>query len=303
MKLKRYGDKIKYLYQENRGSSRARNVGLSSSCGEFIAYLDADDIWLPGKLSLQVKVMKELPEVGLVFSDFSGINENGKIVKERYIEDTFFIFKEYGVKIDKIFHDVIDVSLGSSNEGVNQSMKTSHGNVFFVLFKGNFILPSTTLFRRKFIDRIGLAWNEAYRCAQDQDYHLRFAKHFPVAFLDTVTTGYRVQREGKLSGNTNVPDLINNTITTLESVINDGRDMFSHKEKLFKEVFGKTYFRLSYYYLSEYQRAEAKKSALCSLKREHLNPRALILLLLSYLPKQLLRYLAWVKSKLTKEKN
>ncbi len=303
MKLKRYGDKIKYLYQENRGSSRARNVGLSSSCGEFIAYLDADDIWLPGKLSLQVKLMKELPEVGLVFSDFSAIDENGRFVKERYIEDTFFIFKEYGVTIKEIFHNYIDIHMDYSGERGNNSFKIYHGNVLFELFKGNFILPSTTLFRRALIDRIGLIWNEEYKCAQDQDYNLRFAKHFPVAFMDSVTAGYRIKREGKLSGNKNVPILIKNTIYTLERLVKDDRNLFSKKGKLVREVFGKTYLRLAYYYLSENQRAEARKSALCSLKREPLNPRTLGVLFLTYLPEPFLRALARVKSWLKKEKN
>ena len=57
--VKKYGDKIVYLQQENQGPAAARNYGMSVATGEYFAFEDADDIWLPAKLEKQIKFMEE----------------------------------------------------------------------------------------------------------------------------------------------------------------------------------------------------------------------------------------------------
>lgn len=64
--LKKYGKKINYIYQENKGISAARNTGICHSTGEFIAFLDSDDIWLADKVEQQIKIFKGKPKIGLV---------------------------------------------------------------------------------------------------------------------------------------------------------------------------------------------------------------------------------------------
>jgi len=62
-----YKDRIRYLYQENKGVARARNKGIQEANGEYIAFLDSDDYWLPDKLELQMKYFKAHPDVDLVY--------------------------------------------------------------------------------------------------------------------------------------------------------------------------------------------------------------------------------------------
>jgi glycosyltransferase involved in cell wall biosynthesis len=62
--LASYGDSIRVVHQANGGLSNARNAGIREARGEFVAFLDADDWWLPGKLNRQVKLMQAEPALG-----------------------------------------------------------------------------------------------------------------------------------------------------------------------------------------------------------------------------------------------
>ena len=65
-RLRPYSTRIVYRYQENQGVSAARNHAIREARGEFIAFLDSDDVWHPRKLELQLQLFKERPELGLL---------------------------------------------------------------------------------------------------------------------------------------------------------------------------------------------------------------------------------------------
>jgi glycosyltransferase involved in cell wall biosynthesis len=70
---------IQIINQENKGPSAARNAGIKASSAKYIAFLDADDLWLPGKLEEQLRVFRttELKNTGLVYCNYKMIDENG----------------------------------------------------------------------------------------------------------------------------------------------------------------------------------------------------------------------------------
>ena len=68
--LARFGDSIRTLRQPNRGCAAARNRGLAAARGEFIAFLDSDDRFLPGKLERQVATLNRHPEADFCYSPF-----------------------------------------------------------------------------------------------------------------------------------------------------------------------------------------------------------------------------------------
>ena len=61
--LENYADKIIYLYQENKGAASARNLGIDICTGDFVAFIDSDDLWLPEKLEKQLLRMKKNNDV------------------------------------------------------------------------------------------------------------------------------------------------------------------------------------------------------------------------------------------------
>lgn len=81
--------KIHYIYQPNQGQSVARNTGIAVAQGEFIAFLDADDLWMPNKLSIQISYLCNHPEVGYVLANQRMLIEEGVEKPPWYREDIF----------------------------------------------------------------------------------------------------------------------------------------------------------------------------------------------------------------------
>src|SRR5262245_48080665 len=67
-RLAAYGDKVRYLYQDNQGVSAARNTAIRAARGDYYAFLDSDDRWHPRKLEVQMRYLARHPEVGLLAS-------------------------------------------------------------------------------------------------------------------------------------------------------------------------------------------------------------------------------------------
>ena len=80
--VQQYKD-IKYFYIEHKGIPFARNTALEKSTGEYIAFLDSDDYWLPNKLNTQIQYFKDHPDCEIVFTKYENFFENEDVKKNK----------------------------------------------------------------------------------------------------------------------------------------------------------------------------------------------------------------------------
>jgi glycosyltransferase involved in cell wall biosynthesis len=149
--------RIKYFYQKNQGIGAARNAALLRSQGEYIAFLDHDDLWLPEKLEKQIALLEARPEVGLVFSDTVFFNDHG---------DLYCIYQE---------------------------RKPPRGRVFGELLVWYFLSLETVVIRRSVLDEVGW-FNPAMMMAEEYDLFMRIAYKFDLDYVDEPLAKYRLHQ-------------------------------------------------------------------------------------------------------------
>lgn len=156
----RYGDKIHYVWQQNQGESVARNKGLEMARGEFIAFLDSDDLWLPEKLNKQVAYLTAHPKVDLLFGRAQLIDQHGQ-------------------------------PMGKS---IGRAAKSFDKKILY--FWNPIGGPSTTLIRQTALDKAG-NFDANIKFGEDWDLWFRVAAENNVVPLDEVLTCIRRHRDGQ----------------------------------------------------------------------------------------------------------
>lgn len=152
--LEGYKNRVTYLYQENGGPSKARNTGIRAAKGRYVAFLDADDLWLPHKLEQQIQLIESDPRLGLVFSDAEYFEGEPPMVGSYW--------KQRGC------YEMI----------VSESRMIR--NAFSKLMAINPILPSTALVKKDCFEKAG-PFDEALRYVEDKEMWLRISRHYSMA--------------------------------------------------------------------------------------------------------------------------
>jgi glycosyltransferase involved in cell wall biosynthesis len=165
--IAQYGSVIKYIWQENGGAGNARNTGIKTASGDYIALLDHDDIWAPEKLEVQVEVASRHPESGIVACDGVKFSKNQIILSHMLSEDIITELKQ------------------SSNGDITKW--NFHKRV---LMRCPIWCPSLTLIPRPVFHRIGL-FSERRNEPSDYEYYLRIAERYPFTFHSHSLVRYR----------------------------------------------------------------------------------------------------------------
>jgi len=89
--LKRFGDRIRYIRQDNTGAGIARNTGIKSSKNEYVAFLDSDDLWEPNRLERQLEAAERYRHAPVLwFSDCKVLRPDGAVLPSKWKRDGIF---------------------------------------------------------------------------------------------------------------------------------------------------------------------------------------------------------------------
>jgi glycosyltransferase involved in cell wall biosynthesis len=198
---------IRYVKQENRGLAGARNRGIRESTAEFVAFLDADDVWLFEKTEKQLSAFRSSPDVALTFTDALVVSPGGTNMP------TFMFGKD-----------------------------ARDGYVFNVLLRSSFILPSTAMIRRSCLEDVGL-FDEGLLCVEDLDLWLRISRKYPVKMVAEPLAVWRRQEDSLTAKITN---MANGAIQVYRKWLSKSCDLGSEERRIVKRQISKCYFDIGF---------------------------------------------------------
>ena len=241
-----FGDAITLVRQDNAGACVARNRGIAMATGRYVAFLDADDIWVPEKLERQTAILDADPALGAVHCDASRL-------------------------------DATDTPL---MEPPRARKQRADGDVFFEFFEASIsvILTSTVMIRRSCFDNMGI-FDDGGDVVDDHDFFLRLAAQYPIAYIHEPLLHYRVL-PGSLS-RLRTAERVEQHAETLRRAIAAYSERFTNMPPRYLKQRWKSFHRwagMMLYYQGEYAtaRVHLRKVLFAS-------PRVLPHYLLSYL--------------------
>jgi glycosyltransferase involved in cell wall biosynthesis len=159
--LKQYEGSIDYIYQERSERSKARNRGIEYCRGNYIAFLDSDDLWLPMKIEKQVQVLNQKSDVGVVYTGVDFIDMQGNPF------------------VGKISWDAPE-----------------RPELYEDLMTHNIITGTTSsvMVRRTCLDKVGL-FDESMITCEDLDLYRRIARYYNFYKIDVPLVKFRIHAE------------------------------------------------------------------------------------------------------------
>jgi len=182
--LSKYESTIKYYYQGNKGVSVARNRGIQEARGEWIAFLDSDDIWLPEKLHWQHEILEMHPSINFIFTDLEQFNESGVV-------RTSMMRSQSQQPKGSFKRKILDEEF--NNGGI------LIGNLYEeMLLLGNIPSTPTVIVKKICLEEVGF-FSEDLSIAEDSELWLRISSKYSMLYFNKITVRARVSDEG-LSG-------------------------------------------------------------------------------------------------------
>ena len=171
---------VKLLQQTNMGQPVARNLGIRASTGQFLAFIDSDDLWHPDKIRLQIQTLMECPEAGWSYCDCLH------------------------------FAEAVSAPLYKNS----QLLKPHSGWVQHRLLYENFISSPTPVIRREVFEIVG-NWDAGVRQCEDWNMWLQIASRYPLVYVPSILAYHRHQNTS-LSSQWNLPGYLDANLAVQE---------------------------------------------------------------------------------------
>lgn len=154
------------------GASRPRNLAIAHARAPYIAFLDADDLLKPGKLSAAVEALEQHPEAGFAFGEFEHIDAEGRVLENFVVRDK-----------------MAECALERTPLGEGWSFIAPAELARGFLYR-NFISPSGVMVRASVLAQVG-GFDEALRYSEDLDLWFRLLHHCGALYCERVGHSYR----------------------------------------------------------------------------------------------------------------
>lgn len=243
---------VRCLHLENKGPGAARNAGIQNAAGDYIAFLDSDDTWLPGKLEKQVAVLERDRHIGLVYCD------------------NYFVDGERNVLW-----------------GHRRTVTLHRGMIADRLFQHCFIITSGTVARKACIDSIGY-FREDIKTGEDYDYFLRLSYRFKIDWIEEKLFERRAVTDSLSNGDDCI--IMTNDLEILTRFVQDQPEFYNEYRQIVRERLSSYYFTLGYTCIKLGRNLPGMRHLLQSL-RYRINPKALKCLVMSPFPYTIFRSL------------
>jgi glycosyltransferase involved in cell wall biosynthesis len=249
---------VRYVRQPNAGVSAARNRGVREARGEWVAFVDSDDLWDPAKLEVQAAAHAAAPEAGWSITECVLVDGGGRPVDgTRGLESAVPVFRENGRTSREWFAAALrELAV----EAAGGSHTVFAGDAFGLLFRGNVVLPSAAMVRRELFLKSG-GFDEALRVAEDTEFFHRLAAASPMAVVMSPLLRWRVGHEERLTAGANTRDMV------LNALLSNGRagklrPLSAAEEEARRLGRQRLLLRMAYLHLSLMERREARTAVI-----------------------------------------